>query len=464
MNIQTKLTEGCDKLSRIYGKMFNFLQEMMNDESKLKKLSPLDLSALGLYIGKFVEQEINSSVVQIMRAFCGIDMPEYYCKRYPDFDIDADVIYHKKRIRLNEQKYPKIISSLKTIPLGDSFYALEELKKEDKDGFFTKYPWLYDRIFLEAWRNLFTFRNMMAHTGEIIDVTTLKENYKYFTIFLRYMPDIFNAKKELAPVDYIESLPTAQEEKEAENPYFVSTDHRDKPYAPKNVAQRYLDLIGSIVMDERVMGELNDILTKYNLDAIIFSGRDGKKGLKDCLGNILVPAKYDGFGFLPQPLEIKRESVIAIRDKKYVLVQLDGSGKELTKEPLDDIRLVTYAHPNPPYAYRNKGTLAWGFMNIDGQVICDCIVDYYSSVNNSAWYRSGELQGYWKFGEVFLPPIYDNIEMPGDFCDPLLFTLNGEQGYVKQDGSFIPLSELKKLDEDKQGDILWECIKEQDDF
>ena len=69
--------------------------------------------------------------------------------------------------------------------LGDAYYALEKLKKEDDKGFFNNYPWLYDKRFLGAWRNLFTFRNKMAHIGEIINAGTLKENCEYFLIFLR---------------------------------------------------------------------------------------------------------------------------------------------------------------------------------------------------------------------------------------------------------------------------------------
>ena len=80
--MKNRQTTGCDKLSRVYEDMFNSLQEVMQDEGKLKNLSPLDYSALGMYIGKFVEQEINSSVVQIMRAFRGVPMPEFYCIRY----------------------------------------------------------------------------------------------------------------------------------------------------------------------------------------------------------------------------------------------------------------------------------------------------------------------------------------------------------------------------------------------
>ena len=117
MEVIDNLTNGCDKLSRVYEDMYNILQGVMTDEDKLKELSSLDYSALGMYIGKFVEQEINSSVVQIMRAFCGIDMSKYYCKRYPGYDVNADVEGRNKKIRLKEQKPNGDRTSLRTIPL-----------------------------------------------------------------------------------------------------------------------------------------------------------------------------------------------------------------------------------------------------------------------------------------------------------------------------------------------------------
>ena len=464
MNIDLKQTNGCDKTSRVYGDMFNMLQEVMEDESKLKELSLIDYSALGMYMGKFVEQEINSSVVQIMRAYCGIDMPEYYCKRDPWHERNgADVYTGKQTIRLNEQKDKGDKYSLKSIPAGDAFYALKQLKEEDVKGFFKKYPWLCDEIFLEAWRNLFTFRNKMAHIGEIIDADTLKENYEYFLRFLRYMPDILKAKKELAPDECIEALPAIKEKKiEEEKPYWITTDHREKPYAPKEVAQRYCELLKTNVGDEEWITEINGIIEKYNLDAMIFEGENGKKGLKDCLGNIMVPDKYDGFGFLPKPFDIKRKSVNAVRDGRYVLVAVDGSGQELTKETYDEIRLATYEYIASPYVYRKNGMKAWGFMDTSGVEVCECIIDKYYWGTNSYYYDSGDHMGYWQFGVIFLPPIYDNIEMPGEFWEPILFTLNGVQGYVRNDdGSFMPLEEYKKLDEDEQSDTMWDYLCEQ---
>lgn len=461
MIINEKQTDGCDRLSRIYGNMFNALQELMQDEKKLKELTPVDYSAIGLYIGKFVEQEINSSVVQLMRFFCGIDMPDYYCKRYPMYDDDFDVIGKKKTIRLNEQKVPSDSFSLKSIPLGDAYYALQQLKEEDSEGFFKDYPWLNDEVFLEAWRNLFVFRNKMAHIGELIDAEVLKKNLLYFQRFLDYMPKILEIKKELAPDEYIEALPTIKEKKvEEDKPYFVTTDDSERPYAPIEIAKRFCELNEKRDNTQEEIDEMNGYLEKYYiLDAIIFKGPDGKKGLKDCLGKILVPAKYDGFGFIPKPIDFPRESVIAIRDDKYYLVALDGSGKEFTKEPCDEIRLIMYYHPSSPYIYRKRGLKAWGLMDLEGNEICDCIIDDYADGANSVFFESGDKQGYWQFYGIYLPPIYDNIEME-DLDEPLLFTLDGVQGYINYDGEFISMADYKRYKEKKEYDkidnLVWD--------
>lgn len=444
MNINEKQTDGCDRLSRVYGNMFNALQELMQDEEKLKELTPIDYSAIGLYIGKFVEQEINSSVVQLMRRFRGIDMPDYYCKRYPVYDEAFDVGGKKKNIRLNEQKVPYDSFSLKSIPLGDAYYALQQLKEEDSKGFFKDYPWLNENVFLEAWRNLFLFRNKMAHIGELIDADVIKENLMFFQRFLGFMPKILELKKELAPDEYIEALPTIKKKKvEDDKPYFVTTDDSERPYAPIEIAKRFCELNKNKNNTQEEIDEMNGYLEKYYiLDAIIFKGPDGKKGLKDCLGKILVPAKYDGFGFIPKPIDFPRESVIAIRDDKYYLVTLDGSGKELTKEPCDEIRLIMYYHPSSPYIYRKRGLKAWGLMDLHGNEICDCIIDDYADGANSVFFESGDKQGYWQFYGIYLPPVYDNIEME-DLDEPLLFTLDGVQGYVNYDGDFISLADYK---------------------
>lgn len=132
--IDKEKTNGCDKISRAYCENFNALQPLFvtdenvavlgNIQIKMDNMDVFDRAALGLYIGKFVEQEINSSVVQLMRYAIGIDMPDFFCKRDPGFWED-EVIYRNRCIRLNKQSEPKYPDSLATIPAGDAYYALD---------------------------------------------------------------------------------------------------------------------------------------------------------------------------------------------------------------------------------------------------------------------------------------------------------------------------------------------------
>ena len=461
MYINKELVKGCDSASRVYNSMFDVLMDIMQDSEKLRSLSPVDFSALGMYIGKFVEQEINSSVVQIMRKFRGVKMPDYYCRRYPE--RIKPVITQNRYIYLNSYiKDSYDDDALQTIPLGDAYVALDILKAEDKRdlrGFFDDYPWLDDDEFLEAWWMLSKFRNKMAHIGEIIDAKTLEDNIDYFLTFLEYLPEMIDAKKELAPEGYKQSLKTASKSK-TEMPYYKSILDRDKPIreiitisnkatmckAPKSIPTK----------------PKRDIIVNPN--AKIFKQRKGKRGLKDSLGNILVPAQYDNFGFLPKTEDdYKRKSVIGIRDEKYVLVTLDGSGKELTKDTYDDIKLADKTKRNSPYVYRKNGRRLWGLMDEEGHEICECMLDNYIGMRNLLWCDCGELRGCWLYTKPnlpFLPPIYDNIEASGFEGEPMIFTLRGIDGYVKTDGTFIPMLEIESMPEDQLQDTLKECISE----
>lgn len=127
------------------------------------------------------------------------------------------------RVRLNSQKYHSSDpEELQTIPLGDAFYALEELLEEDQEGFFDDYPWLQDKIFQEAWRKLGGIRNKMAHSGLLIDNGVLEDNYAYFSRFLQFMPQIIELKQKLMPANYAEPVSNNT------NSYWVTTNNHDR--------------------------------------------------------------------------------------------------------------------------------------------------------------------------------------------------------------------------------------------
>ena len=465
--MKNRQTTGCDKLSRVYEDMFNALQEVMQDEDKIKNLSPLDYSALGLYIGKFVEQEINSSVVQIMRAFKGVPMPEFYCKRY--FLRISPVETERQKIYLNSWKDVNDSFSLKTISLGDALCALEVLKTEDNKGFFDYYPWLNNQDFLDAWRELSKFRNKMAHIGEIIDEDILKRNIEVFQTFLSFMPDISKAKKELAPKWYQQPLKTNKKNEITIGFHAKKYEFRDK----EKVSE--CKWICAESLEPPMPDDIKEYITKYkkrlydqalNRRVKIFKQRKGKRGLKDHEGKTLVPPYYDEFVLLPKTLDDhQRKSVIAIRDGKYFIVALDGSGKELA----DTYDVIMYANKsinNSPYIYRKNGRAQWGFIDEWGKVMCDNIVDSYICSEDSITYDSNELRGYWCYTEPdtpILPPIFDDIEMIDNFNEPLVFVLNAVEGYVQIIGNkykFISLAEFKNLDAAEREKILESCIRE----
>ena len=476
MNIERNQTNGCDKMSRIYEEMFNVLQDVMQDEDKLKKLSSLDYSALGMYIGKFVEQEINSSVVQIMRAFRGVEMPEYYCKLYDKRDKRIyPVETNRHSIFLNSKKSLDEPTLLKTIPLGDAYCALEVLKNEDREEFFDHYPWLNDPDFLYAWQELAKYRNRMAHIGEIIDADILKKNYKLFLQFLKFMPDITKAKMELAPEGYTGESPLPRKEEEKPQIIVSNDDIDDNPL--RAAEERWIsEEDDSVLMNgipgmgrimPKKMPKLNCSHKLSNLQSsivYIFEDFKGKKGVK-VFGRTIVPANYDGFGFIPKTGQSKYKSIIAIREGKYVLVALNGSGKELTEETYDEIRLANKDVENSPYMFRKHGFRSWGIMTQEGDIICKNMIDAYICDETCMLYESDALRGYWKYskGYPFLPPIFDDIEMPANPNAPILFTLNSVEGHVKlfeDDFEFISKAELDKLSIEERKITLNSCVSE----
>ncbi len=377
-------------------------------------------------------------------------------------------------------------TSLKTISLGDAYRALMVLKKEDNNGFFDQYSWLSNQTFLDAWRELSKFRNKMAHIGEIIDADVLKNNYEIFQSFLNFMPDITKAKEDLAPEGYSQPLERVNKPIDGKNDLPIASTRcmgvRFEEECKFKVESVYDDIkrIELIAEEEKRAKELylkrleknrisiSRIKDKFLHNVVkVFKKRNGGKGLKGLSGNILVPPNYDEFGFIPKTTDdYQRKSVIAIRDKKYILVALDGSGKELTTEQYDEIKLAGKKFMNSPYVYRKNGRTAWGCMDEWGKEMCDNIIDSYVCSEKGLTYESNELRGYWHFAEPtspFLPPIFDDIEKMDSQEEPLLFILNGVEGHVKIVGDgfeFISLSELNKLDDVSRKKMLNCCISE----
>ena len=84
------------------------------------------------------------------------------------------------------------------------------------------------------------------------------------------LPPLYTTKKDLEPKDEwekIQSILTGQNDL----PYIISTDNTELPYATKEIAQQYVDILidESDYDEDNLLMKLSRILPNYNLDAII---------------------------------------------------------------------------------------------------------------------------------------------------------------------------------------------------
>lgn len=448
--IDKNKTLGCDRISQTYCDTFNALRPLYvtddnvavlgNIQINLNSMDCFDRAALGLYIGKFVEQEINSSVVQLMRYAIGIDMPEFYCKRDPAFSsfCGDGVDTRRKNIRLNKQAIQGKIDSLATIPAGDAYYALEALREEY--SVFDEYAWLSESAFLDAWRKLFAFRNIVAHIGHLISQEELDEAFGWFEVFLKYMPKIVALKKKLAPEGFFDEIKQAPK---------VQSDADETTHPTHEQYVRYKYLIGKDYecLTEDEVQELNHYSIDLNWMTIIFAGADGKKGLKHADGHVLVPAIYDGFEFTYDCVFYNLPVIPAKKNGKWGLVKCDGSGDVVTEfiyDRIEDVRWNKHI-----FTYYKGGSLSYGLLLNDGRELCPCIIDMcYEPTSTCLIFKCGDYYGLYDLGDRVVMPMFDAIEVNDPF-EPMVFTLNGILGYLDEELRFVPKSEIDSMEDEE---------------
>lgn len=465
--IDCEKTKGCDKISRAYCENFNALQPLFvtdsniavlgNIQIKLDNMDVFDRATLGLYIGKFVEQEINSSIVQLMRYAICIDMPEFYCKRDPRFRQD-EVKRGNKSIRLNRQADPSKSDSLATIPAGDAYYALEVLKEES--DVFEDYKWLYEREFLDAWRKLFGFRNNVAHIGHLITQKELEEAYGWFEVFLKYMPHIRALKVALAPDGMFDDNETVSVTKENNE---LKDVIKNKPLpTPELYSGMYDMMYGYNQATPDALNEINHNLEEYDWFTQVFESQNGKKGMRHVDGKILVPAIYDEYGFTYNCLDTHFSVIPACKCGKVGLVKCDGSGDPVTEFIYDRIETIPWRQN--VFAYYKGGSLSYGLLLKDGRELCPCIIDMnYEPSQTCMIFKSGDYYGLYDLNEKVVMPMFEEIEVD-EPTDPMVFTLNGIKGYLDNELKFVPKYEIDAIeDENERYDKLLEFLPSQYD-
>ena len=460
--IKNRWTENCDKETQIYCKSFNRFQEkLIAFETDGAAMSDLDLSSLGLYLCKCVEQEINSTIVQLIREFIGIEMPRYYCRRDSSLprsqsfiDTGRNGVSH--RVYFNDYRDVFNHNILKTIPLGESLEAFKAIQEDDPDCF-CDYPVLGDIKFIETWRYISRLRNEMAHAGTVCKYERIAECYSYFRSFLTdYMPSLAKIKDVLAPVGWVEEQIVIDVEPAVAKPERIKAileRFKNKDGKPKADSEKF-KFFQSLqeechkaddANEAKYLALMSDYMNQFDWTDIPFE-ENGKVGLKDIMGEIAVPAEYDDFLFTQDYILDPFSVSVAKKGEYYGLVKR-YSGVKLTEFKYDLIYPPEWQLHH--FFFKIGGSQSLGILSEDGQEVVPCIIDrYHTDFLSGMIFRSGDKYGFYSYAyKLFVPPIYDDIIFD-DFNKPFIFVLNGVEGCITYEGRFYTREHLEKQEED----------------
>ena len=136
-----------------------FVPKRTFDEDKVayndkQRMYPKSFKQLAQPLAEFFEREVNLTLVQLMRQYFGIEMPEYYRK----FKRDCMAkVRTPKEVSLNACEYP---DRLKFVTLGNAYHAYKTMC-DPYDIY--KMPEMIGGSFLDDWNRIANMRNDIDH-------------------------------------------------------------------------------------------------------------------------------------------------------------------------------------------------------------------------------------------------------------------------------------------------------------
>lgn len=198
--------------------------------------------------------------------------------------------------------------------------------------------------------------------------------------------------------------------------------------------------------------EYNDLIYSYDWNDIVFE-ENGKKGLKNVKGQVVVPAMYDDFSDLAPYYEYPKR-VIAYLNGKVALVKRDGEGSPITDFEFSQMERIPFT---PFYAVWKEEDEAHFAVMYDGKVITPYEIEVYGDVvDGGVWLGANGKTGLLHYvGEIiYIKPQYDSIYDEGVGSD-FFFVKDGVAGRLTLDGRFIPNEVWDNLTDDEY-DELWQ--------
>lgn len=179
---------------------------------------------------------------------------------------------------------------------------------------------------------------------------------------------------------------------------------------------------------------------EYDLSTVVFE-EDGKCGLKDAAGDVLIPAIYDEIGYTFHD-NFRDKPVAVLRGEKAALVKPDGKGTPITNFEYDDISLV--GSPTCPYEEFYLITIGekCGLFDVYGNICIPMGADeiFEPHYDTIPYMKDGK----YGFASISIgkttDAIYDDYEYKEEY---LVVIKDGERGHIDIEGQFTTDPEKK---------------------
>ena len=247
----------------------------------------------------------------------------------------------------------------------------------------------------------------------------------------------------------------------------ITKNNSTKPVATPEIKKEYDELQAKyrqavendIESGQSYIEKMSDLENKYNWFGIVFE-ENGKKGVKDVGGTILVPAIYDDIAFTYDYCYFRGLPIAVVKDGKLGLVTSDGKGTPLSEFDFDTISMMEC---HSYYILGKSEEKKCKVVDHKGNTVVDFGADkVYDDTQSVIYEQDG------KFGMVSLtfgmhiPPIYDEIIDEGQ--DSLYtFVKDGVSGYLTEENVFVTKEHLESLNDDEYDDLYDTLLYHYDD-
>ena len=196
-----------------------------------------------------------------------------------------------------------------------------------------------------------------------------------------------------------------------------------------------------------LMQEQHDLMFGYDWLDEVFE-ENGKKGLRNVRGEVVVPAIYDDF-LMPRPYYLPMMLVGAKKGDKFALVERDGKGTPSTDFEFHYVEPIPFTLFN--IAFKSEDLHHFAIVVL-GKVFTPYeLVNYYRPCDDHIILK-GDNDKYGIIGMgslVYISPEYDDV-IDNGIGEDFTFIKDGVKGRVTMDKRFISDEEYRNMSDEEQ--------------